>query len=73
MNLRQGWWLELLKDYNISLLYHPGKDNVIADAISRLSIGSETISRLSMKSVSHVEKGKRNMVKDIHQLINFGV
>ncbi|XP_070055274.1 uncharacterized protein [Nicotiana tomentosiformis] len=28
-------WLELLKDYNITILYHLGKANVIADALSR--------------------------------------
>ncbi|WMV30789.1 hypothetical protein MTR67_024174 [Solanum verrucosum] len=34
----QGYrWLELLKDYDMSILYHPGKDNVVADALSRIS------------------------------------
>ena len=33
-------WLDLLKDYDISVLYHPGKENVVADALSRLSMGS---------------------------------
>ncbi|WMV08149.1 hypothetical protein MTR67_001534, partial [Solanum verrucosum] len=32
-------WLELLKDYDISILYHPGKANVIVDALSRFSMG----------------------------------
>ncbi|XP_070054386.1 uncharacterized protein [Nicotiana tomentosiformis] len=27
-------WLELLKDYDITILYHPGKTNVVADALS---------------------------------------
>ncbi|WMV33444.1 hypothetical protein MTR67_026829, partial [Solanum verrucosum] len=39
LNLRQRRWLELLKDYDISILYHPVKANVIVDALSRLSIG----------------------------------
>ncbi|WMV08795.1 hypothetical protein MTR67_002180, partial [Solanum verrucosum] len=34
LNLRQRRWLELLKDYEISVLYHPGKVNVVADALS---------------------------------------
>ncbi|WMV37822.1 hypothetical protein MTR67_031207, partial [Solanum verrucosum] len=34
LNLRQRRWLELLKDYDISVLYHPGKANVVADAHS---------------------------------------
>ena len=33
--MRQCRWLELLKDYDISILYHPGKVNVVADALSR--------------------------------------
>ncbi|KAH0712366.1 hypothetical protein KY289_008325 [Solanum tuberosum] len=36
-NLIQRWWLELLKEYDMSILYHPGKANVIVDALSRLS------------------------------------
>ncbi|WMV14528.1 hypothetical protein MTR67_007913 [Solanum verrucosum] len=35
LNLRQSKWLELLKDYDMSILYHPGKANVVADALSR--------------------------------------
>ena len=30
-------WLELIKDYDMKLHYHPGKANVIADALSRKS------------------------------------
>ncbi|WMV40955.1 hypothetical protein MTR67_034340 [Solanum verrucosum] len=35
LNLRQRRWLELLKDYDLSILYHPGKANVVADSLSR--------------------------------------
>ncbi|KAL4378458.1 hypothetical protein GQ457_02G023120 [Hibiscus cannabinus] len=35
LNLRQRKWLELLKDYDLSIEYHPGKENVVADALSR--------------------------------------
>ena len=34
LNLRQRRWMELLKDYDITILYHPGKENVVADALS---------------------------------------
>ena len=33
--MRQQMWLELVKDYDIEILYHPGKANVVADALSR--------------------------------------
>ena len=33
--MRQRRWLELIKDYDMNLQYHPGKANVVADALSR--------------------------------------
>ena len=35
LNLTQRRWMELLKDYDITILYHPGKANVVADSLSR--------------------------------------
>ena len=40
LNLRQRRWLELMKDFDITLHYHPGKANVVADALSRKSQGN---------------------------------
>ena len=37
LNMRQRRWLELIKDYNLEVHYHPGKANVVADALSRKS------------------------------------
>nr|AAX96594.1 retrotransposon protein, putative, Ty3-gypsy sub-class [Oryza sativa Japonica Group]AAX96644.1 retrotransposon protein, putative, Ty3-gypsy sub-class [Oryza sativa Japonica Group]ABA93204.1 retrotransposon protein, putative, Ty3-gypsy subclass [Oryza sativa Japonica Group] len=37
LNLRQRRWLELIKDYDLEIHYHPGKANVVADALSRKS------------------------------------
>ncbi|GKF05922.1 putative reverse transcriptase domain-containing protein [Tanacetum coccineum] len=35
LNMRQRRWLELLTDYDCEIRYHPRKENVIADALSR--------------------------------------
>ena len=37
LNMRQRRWLELIKDYDIEVHYHPGKANVVAAALSRKS------------------------------------
>jgi hypothetical protein len=42
-NLRQRRWLELIKDYDLGINYHPGKANVAADAFSRRSHVSQLV------------------------------
>src|SRR4051812_15980652 len=37
LNLRKSRWLELIKDYDLNVQYHPSKANVVADALSRKS------------------------------------
>ena len=38
--MRQRRWLELIKDYDITIQYHPGKANIVADALSWKSEGT---------------------------------
>ena len=53
LNLRQRRWLELLKDYDMNVHYHPGYSNIVADALSRMSMGSTT----------HIEDEKKELAK----------
>jgi hypothetical protein len=43
LNLRQRRWLELIKDYDLGINYHPGKANVVANALSRRSHVSQLL------------------------------
>ena len=47
----------------MSVLYHPGKEYIVADALSKLSIGS----------VTRIEDGKIKLVQEVHQLARLGV
>ena len=47
----------------MSVHYHPGKANVLADDHSRLSMGS----------VAHVEEKRKELVKNVHRLSRLGV
>ena len=42
LKMRQGRWLDIVKDYDCVILYHPGKANVAADALSRKSAVAST-------------------------------
>ncbi|KAJ8761816.1 hypothetical protein K2173_004665 [Erythroxylum novogranatense] len=56
LNLRQRRWLELLKDYDLVIDYHPGKANVVADALSRKS------------TMEHVETVYLPLLKELARL-----
>jgi hypothetical protein len=43
LNLRQRRWLELIKNYDLEINYHPEKDNVVADALIRRSHMSQLV------------------------------
>ena len=40
LNMRQRRWMEYLEDYDFTLHYHPGKANIVADALNRKSQGA---------------------------------
>ena len=47
----------------MSVLYHPRKANVVVDALCRTTMGS----------VSHIDKSKKDQVKDVHSFARLGV
>nr|GEW99639.1 putative reverse transcriptase domain-containing protein [Tanacetum cinerariifolium] len=52
LNMRQCRWLELLTDYDCEIRYHPGKENVVADALSQKRIiKSRQIKPLRVRSL----------------------
>ncbi|XP_075077559.1 uncharacterized protein LOC142164177 [Nicotiana tabacum] len=63
LNLRQRKWLELIKDYVMDILYHPGKANVVVDALSRKSMGS----------LAHLGADQRPLAREVYQLASLGV
>ena len=55
--------MKLLKDYDCSILYHPGKANMVADALSRKSAGS----------LAHISTERRPIIKELHEFIELGL
>jgi hypothetical protein len=45
LNLKQRRWLELIKDYDLGIYYHPGKANVVANALSRKKYCNATFAK----------------------------
>ena len=55
--------MKLLKDYDCSVLYHPGKANIVADVLSRKSADS----------LAHINTERRLIVEELHELIDQGL
>ena len=54
--------MELLKDYDITILNHPGKANIVADALSRKAG--------SMGSLAHLQVSRRPLAREVQTLAN---
>ena len=52
-----------MDDYDIGVLYHPDKANVVADGLSPMN----------MDRVSNIYEAKKDLVKDVHRLTRLGV
>ncbi|WVZ80310.1 hypothetical protein U9M48_027800 [Paspalum notatum var. saurae] len=59
LNMRQRRWLELIKDYDLEIHYHPGKANVVADALSRKKIRNHRKTDEKIREIrEHIKLGK---------------
>nr|GEY14380.1 reverse transcriptase domain-containing protein [Tanacetum cinerariifolium] len=82
LNMRQQRWLELLSDYNCKIRYHPGKANVVADALSRKEISKPLRVRALVMTIglnlpkqilnaqSKARKEENFINKDLYGMIN---
>jgi hypothetical protein len=63
--MRQRRWLELIKDYDMSLQYHPGKANVVADTLSRKSyVNGLTVGELPEDLCEHFKELRLKIVPE---------
>jgi hypothetical protein len=71
LNMRQRHWLELIKDYDLDVHYHPGKANVVADALSHtahchclsIEIFSETLcNQMGKLNLEIIPQGSLNLL-----------
>jgi hypothetical protein len=81
LNLRQRRWLELIKDYDLGIKYHPRKANVVADAlscrshVSQLVVESmpfelcEEFDKLNLRIVANMEATKMEVGSNLLQEI----
>jgi hypothetical protein len=62
--MRQRRWLELIKDYELEIHYHPGKANVVADALSRkVSCHFLTVKASDITLCQEIEKLNLRMIE----------
>ena len=60
--MRENHWLEFLKDYDLTILYYPGKANVVVDALRQKST--------SIGSLAHLLRQERPLALEVQSLSN---
>jgi hypothetical protein len=84
LNLGQTIWLELIKDYDLGINYHPGKANVVVDAlscrshVSQLVVESmpfelcEEFDKLNLRIITNTEAMEMEVASSLLQEIRRG-
>ena len=68
--MRQRRWLELIKDYDLEVHYHPGKANVVVDALSRKSYANEVqVAAMSSELCAKFEQLNLSFVTNAVELV----
>ncbi|GAA0145743.1 hypothetical protein LIER_05867 [Lithospermum erythrorhizon] len=62
LNLRQRRWTEFLSDYDVTIEYHPGKANVVADVLSRKGKVKEPKSELKQTGINFEVGGNGSLL-----------
>jgi hypothetical protein len=70
LNLRQRRWLELIKDYDLEIQYHPGKANVVTDALSRKGqVNNITTHLMSQELCWEMEQLNLGMLNNMEAIV----
>ncbi|WVZ52349.1 hypothetical protein U9M48_003420 [Paspalum notatum var. saurae] len=72
LNMRQRRWLELIKDYDMEIHYHPGKANVVADALSRKSYANMQRSEPILEQEIREHEKDDEKLQEIRELLKIG-
>jgi hypothetical protein len=71
LNMRQRRWMELIKDYDFEPQYHPGKANVVADALSRKSPTPKKVKKMVRKEKARLASLRCSEWKSARDLTDF--
>ena len=70
LNMRQRRWLELIKDYDLEVHYHPRKANIVADAFSRKSYANDVqVSSMSSELCAKLKQLNLGFITNAVELV----